>query len=67
MTQRFLDLSLLRPADAVEAHRCLLAAFAVFGVRQPALSNSPRELEEIMELYDRPWCGVWPAEAGQVR
>jgi LysR family transcriptional regulator, pca operon transcriptional activator len=72
MTRRYLDqrlrISLLRAVDAVEAHRSLLAASAVLGVSQPALTKSLHELEDIIgaRLFDRHSRGVRPTAAGAV-
>ncbi|ACL57318.1 LysR family transcriptional regulator [Methylobacterium nodulans] len=72
MPCRFLDqrlrLSQLRIVDALEVHRSLLKAATVLGVRQPALSKSLHEIEDILQarLFDRHSRGVRPTEAGMV-
>ncbi|UFN46867.1 LysR family transcriptional regulator [Roseomonas sp. OT10] len=70
MPRRYLDqrlkLSLLRVAEALNAHGSLLRASAALGVGQPALTRSLRELEEIVgtPLFERHARGVRPTQAG---
>jgi LysR family pca operon transcriptional activator len=70
--KRYLDqrlrLQLLRVIDALEAHGSLLKASAALGVSQPALSQSLKDIEELVgaRLFERHARGVRPTESGMV-
>ena len=68
--RRYLDqrlrLHLLRAADPIETHGSLIKAAAALGITQPALTKSPHEVEDILQLrlFDRHSRGVRATEAG---